>query len=349
MVKYIYAGGQRVAMKKGSTVYFLLSDHLGSTTVTANSSTAAEVGELRYKAWGETRYASGTTYTARHFTGQIDETGNIGLYFYESRYYDPVLGRFSQPDTIVPELGNPQAWDRFAYTLNNPVKYIDPSGHRTCTDQEAATGDETCDQNIVDEIDWVIHRVYMGGFTASEPIDSKDQLPSNSLQPPANWLIWVVQAIGLLEDFIPPRATGSNVFTYLTYSEYDDGSVGNFSISVINQSDQSVYLSRVKFSTERWDESFSTNLPSCVECGVFYARSTINNHLATIRPGNSADVNLNTYPSNPTVSITPNYGFPPFSGNVNVLVTAYLYANTVFGLMNVQTSTQIYAPRPRNW
>jgi hypothetical protein len=76
-------------MRKSGTVSFLLSDHLGSTTVTADSSTALEVGELRYKAWGETRYTSGTTYTARHFTGQIDETGNIGLYYYGARYYDP--------------------------------------------------------------------------------------------------------------------------------------------------------------------------------------------------------------------------------------------------------------------
>ena len=131
-MKYIYAGGQRVAMKKGSTVYFLLSDHLGSTTVTADSVTKLEVGELRFKAWGETRFSSGTTYTARHFTGQIDETGNIGLYFYGARFYDPVLGRFCQGDTIVPELGNPQAWDRYAYANNNPLRYIDPSGHGPC-------------------------------------------------------------------------------------------------------------------------------------------------------------------------------------------------------------------------
>jgi hypothetical protein len=29
----------------------------------------------------------------------------------------------------VPEPGNPQALNRYAYTLNNPVKYVDPSGH----------------------------------------------------------------------------------------------------------------------------------------------------------------------------------------------------------------------------
>jgi len=43
--------------------------------------------------------------------------------------YSSELGRFTQPDTIIPGAGNPQAWNRYSYTLNNPVKYTDPSGH----------------------------------------------------------------------------------------------------------------------------------------------------------------------------------------------------------------------------
>ena len=44
--------------------------------------------------------------------------------------YDPALGRFTQPDTIIPEqTQGTQAWDRYAYVNNNPVKYNDPSGH----------------------------------------------------------------------------------------------------------------------------------------------------------------------------------------------------------------------------
>lgn len=42
---------------------------------------------------------------------------------------DPVLGRFTQADTIIPNPGNPLAMDRYAYVYNNPVKYIDPTGH----------------------------------------------------------------------------------------------------------------------------------------------------------------------------------------------------------------------------
>ena len=67
-------------------------------------------------------------YTAYHFTGQREESG-LGIYDYHARWYDPALGRFLQADSLVPDLGEPQACDRYAYAYNNPLKYIDPDGH----------------------------------------------------------------------------------------------------------------------------------------------------------------------------------------------------------------------------
>ena len=125
--KYYYAGGQRVAMRENSTVYYLLTDHLGSTAITANSS-GNRVAELRYKAWGETRYTYGTTPTTYCFTGQREDA-TIGLYFYNARYYHPALGRFISADPMVPEPGNPQALNRYAYVYNNPLRYTDSTGH----------------------------------------------------------------------------------------------------------------------------------------------------------------------------------------------------------------------------
>ena len=48
MIKYYYAGSQRVAMRRGNpgTLSFLLGDHLGSTSLTA-SGTGSKVAELR--------------------------------------------------------------------------------------------------------------------------------------------------------------------------------------------------------------------------------------------------------------------------------------------------------------
>jgi hypothetical protein len=62
--------------------------------------------------------------------------------FYVSRWYDPSLGRFVQADTLIPEsTQGTQAWDRYAYVNNNPVRYTDRTGHITdqgdggCTDE----------------------------------------------------------------------------------------------------------------------------------------------------------------------------------------------------------------------
>jgi RHS repeat-associated protein len=83
---------------------------------------------VRYKPFGYQRWSSGTIPTHYQFTGQSFDQ-DTGLYFYNSRFYDPSLGRFIQPDMIVPEPSNAQALNRYAYVYNNPLNYTDPSGH----------------------------------------------------------------------------------------------------------------------------------------------------------------------------------------------------------------------------
>ena len=139
--KYYFAGAQRVAMRAGTTLSYLLSDHLDSTSITTNSS-GALVSELRYKPWGEVRYSSGTTSTKYQYTGQYSHTADFGLMYYNARWYDPALGRFAQADSIVPP--GVQGLDRYAYVMNNPLRYTDPTGHRNCEeDGYNCPGDES--------------------------------------------------------------------------------------------------------------------------------------------------------------------------------------------------------------
>ncbi len=109
------------------TLNWLLSDHLGSTSMTTDAS-GNVVSEVRYSAFGEMRYQNGTTPTDYLYTGQRQEA-ELGLYYYVARWYDPAIGRFIQADSIIPNAGKAKAFDRYAYTLNNPVQYSDPSGH----------------------------------------------------------------------------------------------------------------------------------------------------------------------------------------------------------------------------
>jgi RHS repeat-associated protein len=69
----------------------------------------------------------GSVPTDKLFTGQrLDSTG---LYYYGARYYDAGMGRFISPDTIIPNPANPQSFNRYSYCLNNPLKYMDPTGN----------------------------------------------------------------------------------------------------------------------------------------------------------------------------------------------------------------------------
>jgi RHS repeat-associated protein len=104
-------------------------DHLGSSVlVTGDAGTV--VARIAYAPYGE---ALGGLAVARGegvsfgFTGQRLEAGT-GLYDYGARWYDPELGRFLQPDTIVPDPFSPQMLNRYAYVVNDPVNLIDPTG-----------------------------------------------------------------------------------------------------------------------------------------------------------------------------------------------------------------------------
>jgi len=64
-------------------------------------------------------------------TGQ--KSDGTGLLYYNARYYDPQLGTFLSPDTLVPDGGRVVDFNRFLYARGNPLKYADPNGHCSTT------------------------------------------------------------------------------------------------------------------------------------------------------------------------------------------------------------------------
>ena len=120
--KNYYAGSTRLAMQRGAEgVKFILGDHLGSASVMLNAD-GTRRGTQLYDPWGSVRFTEGTIDTRYTFTGQYDYTSSFGLAYFNARWYDSSIGRFSQPDTIIPEQQQGvQAWDRHAYVNSNPV------------------------------------------------------------------------------------------------------------------------------------------------------------------------------------------------------------------------------------
>ena len=126
-ISYYTFGGLRVAVKRGNTLYHLHGDHLGSTSLTTRGSSTT--ASRAYYAYGAERSATGDLRTDHTFTGQKRDA--TGLMYYNARYYDPALGTFVSPDTLVPNPARVIDYNRFLYARGNPLKYTDPTGNNS--------------------------------------------------------------------------------------------------------------------------------------------------------------------------------------------------------------------------
>lgn len=128
---YVYVLGRQLVSSSSDAPgvdYYYIQDHLGSNRVIIGND-EIEWG-ASYYAFGEERELNEDTYsTPYRYTGKEldDETG---LYFYGARYYNPEIGRFMQPDRVLGAFEEPLTLNRYAYVTNNPLKYIDPTGHQ---------------------------------------------------------------------------------------------------------------------------------------------------------------------------------------------------------------------------
>lgn len=66
--------------------------------------------------------------TDRRYAGERQETSIGGLYDFGARFYSPMLGRFISADSDIPDPFDSQSLNRYAYTRNNPLTRIDPTG-----------------------------------------------------------------------------------------------------------------------------------------------------------------------------------------------------------------------------
>ncbi len=132
-MEYIYVLGQHFARVDGTldsaerTKYFYHTDHLGSTILVTD--TAGQiVWSAEYTPFGIVTVEEGSLRKAGKFTGKdLDE--DTGLYYYNARWYDQEIGRFISEDSYLGELKYPQNQNLYLYTVNNPMKYIDLTGH----------------------------------------------------------------------------------------------------------------------------------------------------------------------------------------------------------------------------
>lgn len=164
----------------GGTKY-LTTDNLGSPRVITNED-GKVVSRHDYAPFGEELFAGRTSEyqqdsVRQQFTGQ-EHDRESGLDYFDARYYSSTQGRFTSIDPLAASgrPGNPQTWNRYAYVLNNPMKFIDPTG--MSSEDSSQQSDPTNTQDTTPQDPW-------GALTAEEQEainnDPAEQIYSNDV------------------------------------------------------------------------------------------------------------------------------------------------------------------------
>ena len=139
----VVSGGSLNYSVQRSDKSYVYNDHLGSLDVVVNHA-GTITHTASFDAWGNRRNAENWTgafsatslaltnytnpITLRGYTGHemLDDTGLIHM---NGRIFDPRLARFMQADPFIQAAVNTQSYNRYSYTLNNPLNATDPSGY----------------------------------------------------------------------------------------------------------------------------------------------------------------------------------------------------------------------------
>jgi RHS repeat-associated protein len=132
-------------------IFYFTPNHIGSISLVTDQY-GGVVKRYKYKPYGEKLEDKGYTapgyedFSVKYtFTAQEDDD-TTGLYYYNARFYDPEIGRFITPDSMVPNPRNTQHFNRYMYCSGNPVNYNDPSGHEE-SDGDGASNDSSSESD----------------------------------------------------------------------------------------------------------------------------------------------------------------------------------------------------------
>lgn len=108
---------------------YFVKDQLGTLRATVND-TGEVLERFDYDPWGKRRQGKEYVYRSvrQGFTGH-EHLDNLDLIHMGGRIYSPSLARFVSPDPVIQALGYSQSHNRYSYVLNNPLRFVDPSGY----------------------------------------------------------------------------------------------------------------------------------------------------------------------------------------------------------------------------
>ncbi|WP_336763652.1 polymorphic toxin-type HINT domain-containing protein [Paenibacillus sp. USHLN196] len=117
----------RQAKQTGKLEYYQFNGH--GDVVGLVDDAGKVLNEYTYDIWGGPLTTKETVPNVLRYSGEYwDQT--VGLQYLRARWYDPGMARFIGEDTYEGELNDPLTLNLYSYVSNNPLKYVDPSGHR---------------------------------------------------------------------------------------------------------------------------------------------------------------------------------------------------------------------------
>ena len=121
----------------GAMSYYYLYNAHGDVTSLIDTTGNVAVS-YDYDAFGNILSQIGTADNHITYAGyQYDKES--GLYYLNARYYDSVTARFiSEDDPKYSSKNDPLSLNLYTYCINNPIMYIDPSGHRIDTEGDSS-------------------------------------------------------------------------------------------------------------------------------------------------------------------------------------------------------------------
>jgi RHS repeat-associated protein len=107
---------QDTSVSTNWTLSYFLTDHLGSVVAVTNAS-GTLTSQQRYLPFGGERTNIGTiSQTDFGYTAQRKLASGMGeLMDYKARFYSPCIMQFMQPDSLIPDPSNTQAWNRYSH------------------------------------------------------------------------------------------------------------------------------------------------------------------------------------------------------------------------------------------
>ena len=124
--------GSLLGLKWNGTAYYYVKNLQGDIIGILDSD-GNQVVEYVYESWGQFAISYGSTAATLGELNPFRYRGyyfdqESGLYYLNSRYYDPEIGRFLNADGYVTTGQGLIATNMFAYCGNNPVMYVDENG-----------------------------------------------------------------------------------------------------------------------------------------------------------------------------------------------------------------------------